>query len=106
MSLFLPFRALGYITDDVPFAVQRRGKETFITVSVGKSWQVSMHLLLTPLHPADHMCMHIIRSACEITTSNPDYSSSYRYITLPIYVLSSLDRSLNTASMLLLANET
>lgn len=38
--LFLPFRALGYITDSVPFAVQRRGKETFVTVSVGKSWQV------------------------------------------------------------------
>lgn len=39
--LFLPFRALGYITDAVPFAVQRRGKETFVTVSVGTSWQVS-----------------------------------------------------------------
>ncbi|KAK9786275.1 hypothetical protein WJX73_004830 [Symbiochloris irregularis] len=38
--LFLPFRALGYITDDVPFAVQRRGRETFVTVSVGKTWQV------------------------------------------------------------------
>ena len=40
--LFKPFRALGYITDSVPFAVQRRGKETFVTVSVGKSWQVSV----------------------------------------------------------------
>lgn len=39
--LFLPFRALGYITDAVPFAVQRRGKETFVTVSVGKAWQVN-----------------------------------------------------------------
>jgi hypothetical protein len=38
--LFQPFRALGYITDDIPFAVQRRGKETFVTVSVGKAWQV------------------------------------------------------------------
>ena len=38
--LFKPFRALGYITDDVAFAVQRRGKETYVTVSVGKSWQV------------------------------------------------------------------
>ena len=42
MSLFLPFRALGYITDEVPFAVQRRGKETFVTVSVGKAWQVRL----------------------------------------------------------------
>lgn len=39
--LFQPFRALGYISDDVPFAVQRRGKETFVTVSVGEAWQVS-----------------------------------------------------------------
>ncbi|DBB09195.1 TPA: hypothetical protein ACH3X3_007787 [Trebouxia sp. C0006] len=39
-ALFQPFRALGYISDDIPFAVQRRGKETFVTVSVGKAWQV------------------------------------------------------------------
>ena len=39
-ELFRPFRALGYITDDVPFAVQRRGKETYVTVSVGRTWQV------------------------------------------------------------------
>lgn len=39
-ALFQPFRALGYITDDVPFAVQRRGNQTFVTVSVGKAWQV------------------------------------------------------------------
>lgn len=45
MALFVPFRALGYITDDVPFAVQRRGKEIFITVSVGKSWQVRSGLI-------------------------------------------------------------
>ena len=38
--LFLPFRALGYITDHVPFAVQRLGRETYVTVSVGKAWQV------------------------------------------------------------------
>lgn len=40
MALFAPFRAVGLITDDVPFAVQRRGKETYVTVSVGKAWQV------------------------------------------------------------------
>eukprot|EP00798_Chlamydomonas_sp_ICE-L_P015273 gene15273-21355_t len=38
--IFKPFRALGYITGPVPFAVQRRGKETYVTVSVGTSWQV------------------------------------------------------------------
>ena len=38
--LFKPFRALGYITEDAPFAVQRRGKQTYVTVSVGKTWQV------------------------------------------------------------------
>lgn len=38
--LFKPFRALGYITENVPFAVSRRGKETYVVVSVGKAWQV------------------------------------------------------------------
>ena len=37
--LFRPFRALGYISDNVPFAVQRRGKEAFVTVGVGRAWQ-------------------------------------------------------------------
>ena len=51
--LFEPFRALGYITDDVPFAVQRRGKETFVTVSVGRTWQVynASKLLLVLVGP-------------------------------------------------------
>ena len=40
MSVFVPFRALGLISDDVPFSIQKRGKETFITVSVGNCWQV------------------------------------------------------------------
>jgi U3 small nucleolar RNA-associated protein 21 len=41
-ALFSPFRALGYITESTPFAVQRRGKETFVVVSVGKAWQVGL----------------------------------------------------------------
>jgi hypothetical protein len=40
LGIFEPFRALGYITDNVPFVVQRRGIETFVTVSVGKSFQI------------------------------------------------------------------
>ena len=40
VTLFQPFRALGYITDSVPYAIQRLGRETFVTVSVGKAWQV------------------------------------------------------------------
>ena len=49
LPLFQPFRALGYITDDVPFATQRLGQETFVTVSVGKAWQVRFH---SPGHAA------------------------------------------------------
>lgn len=45
VPLFKPFRALGYITDDVPFAVTRRGKETYVVVSVGKAWQVCVILI-------------------------------------------------------------
>ncbi|KAK4383667.1 U3 small nucleolar RNA-associated protein 21 [Sesamum angolense] len=40
MGIFEPFRALGYITTQVPFSVQRLGTETFVTVSVGKAFQV------------------------------------------------------------------
>lgn len=40
MGIFEPFRAIGYITASVPFSVQRLGTETFVTVSVGKSWQI------------------------------------------------------------------
>ena len=39
-ALFVPFRALGLISDGVAFALQRRGKETFLVTSVGTSWQV------------------------------------------------------------------
>lgn len=43
MALFVPFRALGLVTDgDTPFVTQRRGSETFITTSVGTSWQVRL----------------------------------------------------------------
>ncbi|KAH6765883.1 transducin family protein / WD-40 repeat family protein [Perilla frutescens var. hirtella] len=40
MGIFEPFRAIGYITTHVPFSVQRLGTETFVTVSVGKAFQV------------------------------------------------------------------
>lgn len=40
MGIFEPFRAIGYITSTVPFSVQRLGTETFVTVSVGKAWQI------------------------------------------------------------------
>ncbi|KDP45683.1 hypothetical protein JCGZ_17290 [Jatropha curcas] len=40
MGIFEPYRAIGYITSTVPFSVQRLGTETFVTVSVGKAFQV------------------------------------------------------------------
>ncbi|KAL1547459.1 U3 small nucleolar RNA-associated protein 21 isoform X1 [Salvia divinorum] len=40
MGIFEPFRAIGYITTQVPFSVQRLGTETFVTVSVGKAFQI------------------------------------------------------------------
>lgn len=45
-ALFAPFRALGLITDDVPFVMQRMGRETFVTVSVGKTWQVCAAMMM------------------------------------------------------------
>ncbi|XP_010541959.1 PREDICTED: U3 small nucleolar RNA-associated protein 21 homolog [Tarenaya hassleriana] len=40
MGIFEPFRAIGYITSKVPFSIQRLGTETFVTVSVGKAFQI------------------------------------------------------------------
>ncbi|KAL3647151.1 hypothetical protein CASFOL_008119 [Castilleja foliolosa] len=40
MGIFEPFRAIGYITSHVPFSIQRLGTETFVTVSVGKAFQI------------------------------------------------------------------
>ncbi|KAH9606023.1 hypothetical protein KSS87_021040 [Heliosperma pusillum] len=40
MGIFEAFRAIGYITTSVPFSIQRLGTESFVTVSVGKAWQI------------------------------------------------------------------
>ncbi|KAK3023814.1 hypothetical protein RJ639_044738 [Escallonia herrerae] len=59
MGIFEPFRAIGYITSSVPISVQRLGTETFVTVSVGKSWQIyncaklNLVLVATWLVPRD-----------------------------------------------------
>lgn len=37
--LYQPFRAIGYITTDVPFLVETRGQDFFLTTSVGNSFQ-------------------------------------------------------------------
>jgi hypothetical protein len=55
-QLFQPFRAVGFVVDDVPIHVKRlvrsalrrapvahvcaQGSENFITVSIGRAWQV------------------------------------------------------------------
>ena len=36
-QLFEPFRAIGYVCDAVPAALQQRGTETFVAVAVGHS---------------------------------------------------------------------
>ncbi|KAL0377173.1 UNVERIFIED_CONTAM: hypothetical protein Scaly_0834900 [Sesamum calycinum] len=40
MGIFEPFRALGCITTQVPVSVQLLGTETFVTVSIGKAFQI------------------------------------------------------------------
>lgn len=57
-ALFQPFRALGLIADDVPFAVQRRGTATFVTVSTGKAWQVRER-------PSAYACVPAALAACQ-----------------------------------------
>ena len=77
VPLFQPFRALGYITDSIPFSVQRLGRETFVTVSVGKSWQVryasasthsaeSAHKSLMPAAVALLQCESLMYASVQI----------------------------------------
>ncbi|XP_061994535.1 uncharacterized protein LOC133712445 isoform X2 [Rosa rugosa] len=40
MGIFEPFIAIGYTTTSVPFSVQRLGTEAFVTVSVGRAFQI------------------------------------------------------------------
>ncbi|XP_050373061.1 uncharacterized protein LOC126790760 [Argentina anserina] len=49
MGIFEPFRAIGYTTTSVPFSVQRLGTEAFVTVSVGKAFQIYNCAKLTPV---------------------------------------------------------
>lgn len=74
MALFHPFRCLGAVTDAVPFAVQRRGRSTFVTTAAGKYWQLYNCAKLTLLfvggpvraargqarawRPANHASLH------------------------------------------------
>ena len=39
-KLFQAYRAIGLVTDGNEFTVQRLGKETFVTVTLKKSFQV------------------------------------------------------------------
>ena len=39
-KLFCPYRAIGSISDGAPFAINRLGDVTFITTTVGNSFQV------------------------------------------------------------------
>lgn len=40
MALFEPYRCIGLVCDEVAPAVNQLGKETFLTVSIGKAFQV------------------------------------------------------------------
>lgn len=38
--LYYPFRALGAVTDGLPFVLNRRGDECFLAVSIDRAFQV------------------------------------------------------------------
>lgn len=38
--LLVPYRAIGLVTDGVPFAVAKQGTETFVTTAVGRSFSI------------------------------------------------------------------
>ncbi|KAL7754136.1 rRNA-processing protein utp21 [Sorochytrium milnesiophthora] len=39
-GLFQPFRALGYVANEIPFTIQKRGTENFITTCTGNAFQI------------------------------------------------------------------
>jgi hypothetical protein len=39
-SLYVPYRAIGHITDGVPFVINVLGDEQFLISSIGKAFQV------------------------------------------------------------------
>lgn len=69
MGIFEPFRAIGYITTHVPFSVQRLGTETFVTVSVGKAFQIynCAKLNLVLVGPQLPKKVRALASYCEYT---------------------------------------
>lgn len=72
MGIFEPYRAIGYITSGVPFSIQRLGTETFVTVSVGKAFQiynVSANLSSLPLI-SDVEIIHLLTFSFLLQCSN------------------------------------
>lgn len=39
-DIYMPYKAVGYVTDGKPFVINRLGEETFITTSIGNAFQV------------------------------------------------------------------
>lgn len=39
-ELFQPYRAVGFVCGDIPCHIKTLGKDSFLTVAVGKAWHV------------------------------------------------------------------
>lgn len=46
-QIFRPYRALGLVSERIPFALQHHGNETFITTSLGKNFHTYNVVLLS-----------------------------------------------------------
>jgi U3 small nucleolar RNA-associated protein 21 len=38
--IFVPFRAIGYVTNEIPFNIQARGQAYFLTTCVGTTFHI------------------------------------------------------------------
>lgn len=62
--IFAPFRTIGLVTNEVPFAVTSLGQSYMLTTSVGRSFQIydasTLHLVFvsSPQAPSDITCLH------------------------------------------------
>ena len=71
-SLYTPYKAIGYVTDGNAFSVNRLGNETFLTTSIGKSFQV---------YKVDHLRVCLVsklandKISCIETSGHETYTS-------------------------------
>jgi hypothetical protein len=46
LALYTPYRAVGFVSDGIPFVVNQLGDESFLLQSIGHAFQVLLNLVV------------------------------------------------------------